>query len=270
MPLVELSVPLGPEHKPPAKEHQHHLPESEVLSDYEDLLVDNDMDGEILSLPAAGNNIPPALPQRSQKRVSRLLDNVMVELQNLDGKMPVEEKSESLDPHEWYLSSEEDGSLSGDEDLDSEVEFGPPSVSDGEALQSRSSRSSSLNSEKDITVRTITFKPAGKPRIIDIPVRGSPVRKHPPITSFSSMPTGTNFSDLWEPAEAAAPSWPPAAPAPLRLSSSSTSLPRQIRSSTETAATEPSKRMNMIQRRASKVSSLSLRRTGRLSFKRNK
>jgi hypothetical protein len=230
---------------------EHHIPEAERLSDYEDLLVDAELEGSIVLPPSATSEEPPALPQRSQKRVSRMLDNVIIELQSLDGSTPAEEKAETLDPHEWYLSSEEDGSVSEyDDEEDSLVEFGPPSGSEVDTLHSRSSRSSSMNSDKD-TVRAISYKPAGKPRIVDIRLRKPPAPKQASITS-DMIPTVESLHNTY-------------IPAPLRLASSASSLHRISMSSIESTVSEPSNRSSQLRRRESKQLSLPLRRVSRLS-----
>ena len=47
----------------------------------------------------------PAVPQRSEKRVSQMLDNVMLQLKNLDGSTEKKIKGESVeaDPLDMYL-----------------------------------------------------------------------------------------------------------------------------------------------------------------------
>jgi hypothetical protein len=246
MPLAAPPVPRGTDRLSPGlRDKDHYLGDAEVLSDYEDLLVDGDMDDDILILPLLhAGRTPPPLPPRSQKRVSRLLGNVMIELKSLDGS-PVEKRA-SPDPHEWYLSSEEDGSLSGDndDDLESLVELGPPSSEPG-ALPPRSS---SLDSQTS-PVRAISFRPAGKPRIIDIRVRSRPARKQS-LASYNGLPAGSSFSDLWEPVPAPGPpALPPRGPASMK-----------------STATEPVPRSSQPSRREARSGSLSLRKTSRLSF----
>jgi hypothetical protein len=137
----------------------------------EDECVDSDMEGSIMARgrpkkPAK----PPALPQRSEKRTSKLLENVMLELQNLDGSRQKEADKISIiqesDPHELYLSSEEDASFSDDYE-DSLSEYEAMSPEEGEAARASSSRASSRRSQED-TARIVSFVMVGKPQIVDI------------------------------------------------------------------------------------------------------
>ncbi|PMD37304.1 hypothetical protein L207DRAFT_531614 [Hyaloscypha variabilis F] len=111
----------------------------------------------------------PVVPQRSEKRASRLLENVMLELQNLDGSRQKEEDKISIvqesDPHELYLSSEEDASFSDYDDSFSDFEEGTHSE-DAEATRKSSSRASSRKSQED-TARVVSFVSV-KPVIVDI------------------------------------------------------------------------------------------------------
>lgn len=118
--------------------------------------------------------MPPALPQRSEKRVSRLLENVMVELKSLDGSMlarEAERSAELSDPLERYLSSEEDASLS-DEYTDSEslVDFSP--IEELDTQNKPSSRGSSRKSQED-TARVVSITIVGKPQIVEITLNPS-------------------------------------------------------------------------------------------------
>ena len=111
----------------------------------------------------------PALPPRSEKRASRILDNMILGLKNLDGSTPKELEKISVvgeeDPHELYLSSEEDASLSDDyEDSLNELE---PVDSNETGERVTSSRASSRRSQED-TARVVSFIMVGKPQIVDI------------------------------------------------------------------------------------------------------
>jgi hypothetical protein len=117
----------------------------------QDECVDSDMEGSIIHRGRPKKLVkPPALPQRSEKRASRLLENVMLELQNLGGSTQKEGDKISIvqesDPHELYLSSEEDASLSDDYD-DSLTDFEEGTSSEvPEATRASSSRASSRKS----------------------------------------------------------------------------------------------------------------------------
>jgi hypothetical protein len=150
--------------------------EKEKDSGYEDSsdeeCLDSDMEGSIMHRPRpkkANKLKAPALPQRSEKRASRILDNMMLELKNLDGSTPKELEKTSVvgeeDPHELYLSSEEDASLSDDyEDSLNELE---PVDSNETGERATSSRASSRRSQED-TARVVSFIMVGKPQIVDI------------------------------------------------------------------------------------------------------
>lgn len=138
--------------------------------DEEDECVDSDMEGSILHRPRPKKGIKaaPALPQRSEKRTSKILENVMLELKNLEVKkedkdiqVPAVEES---DPHELYLSSEEDGSLSDDYgDCLSDLENSETAM-EGRA---GSSRASSRKSQ-EITATAISFQVVGRPQLVEI------------------------------------------------------------------------------------------------------
>ena len=180
----------------------------------EDECVDSDMEGSILNRPRPKKPVktaPPALPQRSEKRASRILETLMVELKSLDGSTPKESEKQTIlpenDPHELYLSSEEDASLSDDyDDSDSLVDF-EPSDDTEEATRASSSRASSRKSQED-TARVVSFIVVGKPVIIDI-FQASPERSRRHSMNLDSLTSIT-----------AAPS-PPAKttrrPTPLKL-----------------------------------------------------
>jgi hypothetical protein len=135
---------------------------------------DSDMEGSIIHRGRPKKPVkPPVVPQRSEKRASKLLENVMLELQNLDGSRQKEEDKISIlhesDPHELYLSSEEDASFSDDyDDSPTDIEEGTSSE-DAKATRASSSRASSRKSQED-TARVVSFTSVGKPQIIEINV----------------------------------------------------------------------------------------------------
>lgn len=153
--------------------------EKDLDSGYEDFLeeygedecVDSDMEGSIMQRGRPKKPVKaPAVPQRSEKRTSMLLQNVMLELQNLDGSRQKEADKASIvqesDPHELYLSSEEDASYSDDYE-DSLTDLEATSLEDAEATRALLSRASSRKSQED-TARVVSFIMVGKPQIVDI------------------------------------------------------------------------------------------------------
>jgi hypothetical protein len=166
----------------------------------EDECVDSDMEGSVMNRGRPKKPVKaPALPQRSDKRVSRLLENVMLELQSLDGSTQKQPDKVSTikesDPHELYLSSEEDASFSDDYD-DSSSEYEGMTVEEAETARASSSRASSRKSEED-TARVVSFTMVGKPQNVDIFVPNtSPSRtqnRHPlnleTLASFNTTST---------------------------------------------------------------------------------
>ena len=153
---------------------------SEQDSGYEDFdafehqePVDSDMEGSILDRPRPKKAAKaPVVPQRSDKRASKILENVLLELQSLDGSLSAKEAEQQSivsDPHELYLSSEEDASLSDDyEDSESLVDFEASPVEDGQESKP-SSRASSRRSQED-TARVVSFTLVTKPQIVQIDI----------------------------------------------------------------------------------------------------
>ncbi|EHL01361.1 hypothetical protein M7I_2694 [Glarea lozoyensis 74030] len=83
----------------------------------------------------------PAVPARSEKRASKLLKELMMDLENMEVPKEKEMDKKSVvedDPHELYLSSEEEGSLS-DDYADSLLDFEP--LEDGEVTEERAQSS---------------------------------------------------------------------------------------------------------------------------------
>jgi len=106
----------------------------------------------------------PQIPLRSEKRASRIMENAMLQIGSPDTEtQDKEEPGVEEDPLEWYLSSEEEGSLSDEESV---VEFGESSP---EGERPRTSRSSSRKSRED-TARVVSFIVVGKPQIVDISI----------------------------------------------------------------------------------------------------
>ncbi|KAH8805939.1 hypothetical protein F5884DRAFT_465791 [Xylogone sp. PMI_703] len=109
----------------------------------------------------------PGLALGSEKRVSVLLEGVMMDLQNID--VPGNEESEvakrlsmvsmASNPHDMYLSSEEDASESADEDDGSLLEFD----GNGEPVSPAMSRRS-----QEATARVVSITLVTKPQIVEI------------------------------------------------------------------------------------------------------
>ncbi|KAK0123940.1 hypothetical protein ONS95_008930 [Cadophora gregata] len=152
----------------------------------QDECLDSDMEGSILHRPRPKKVVKtPVLPQRSEKRTSKILDNVLLELKNINGSLAKENDISRLDqedPHELYLSSEEDASLSDDyEDTDSLLDF-EETYSEDENGGS-SSRASSRRSE-EITATAVSFMVV-KPHIVEIHI---PSNHTAPVTPADEKP----------------------------------------------------------------------------------
>ncbi|TVY81216.1 hypothetical protein LSUE1_G005632 [Lachnellula suecica] len=136
----------------------------------EDECLDSDMEGSVIHRPRPKKTArAPVLPQRSDKRTSRLLAEVMVELQNLDGAQQKDMKKKSAvqesDPHELYLSSEEDASLSDDyEDSLFDLDLDALDAAEVEEGQESTSRPSS---RREVTARVVSMTFV-KPNIVNI------------------------------------------------------------------------------------------------------
>ena len=199
----------------------------EDFGKFDDEFVDSDMEGSILnrSRPKKTRK-PPAVPQRSERRTSRVFEGTMVELKALGEFTPQEgeeQKTDASDPHERYLSSEEDASLSDDyEDSESLSEFGP-SNGDTDAPRTPSSRGSGRQSQED-TARVVSFTVVGKPQIIEIFLHSSVCQKRNSV-SFDVAPDAYSLPKARR-------------PTPLKLSPSS--LRRLSVASTLTATTRTS------------------------------
>jgi hypothetical protein len=187
MPLISNANPSREDGSTAIQVQDHESVKEERGSGYEeygeldDEFVDSDMESSILNRPRSKKtHKAPSIPQRSEKRASRILDNVMVELKSLNGSIPakdVEQKIELSNPHELYLSSEEDASLS-DEFSDSEslVDFSPTEEAEASTQSAPSSRGSSRKSQED-TARLVSFTSVGKPQIVEIVLNPSPQKR---------------------------------------------------------------------------------------------
>lgn len=169
--LEEQSEKLDLQPKVKEKERDESDSGYEDFDAFEEEPEDSDMEGSILHRPRPKKRAqqPPAVPQRSDKRASKILENVLLELKSLDGTVSTKEAEQQSivsDPHELYLSSEEDASLSDDyEDVESLVEFESSPTEDGDSKPS--SRASSRRSQED-TARMVSFTLVTKPQIIQI------------------------------------------------------------------------------------------------------
>ncbi|KAI1852410.1 hypothetical protein JX265_011043 [Neoarthrinium moseri] len=109
---------------------------------------------------------PPALPQKSSLRASRILDSLKLS--------SIESATQSLNTrHDVYLSSEEDGSSSADDFSDYDWE----SSSEG------SEKSHMRRKSYEDTARVVSVIYSGKPCIVDLP---SPRRSTSPSTTEGS------------------------------------------------------------------------------------
>lgn len=117
----------------------------------------------------------PVVPAKAHLRASRILENLTIQLKDMDKtvKYEVEHKvvaKDAEDPHESYLSSEEDGSESADES----VEGSSASYVEIDAGRRSSSSGSPSRYSSEDTARSIAFVFVGKPHLVDI-VSASPV-----------------------------------------------------------------------------------------------
>lgn len=114
---------------------------------------------------------PPALPQKSSLRASRILDSLKLS--------SIESATQSLTtPHDSYMSSEEDASSSADEFSESEYD------SCSEVSQGSSSRRRSYGG----TARVVSFIYSGKPFLVELP---SPRRSTAATTTDTSPETAS-------------------------------------------------------------------------------
>jgi hypothetical protein len=195
------STPLHAQHRlEQVREEPDSTTRYEDFTEYkddEDDVLDSDMEGSILHRPRPKKAVKtPILPPRSEKRASKILETVMQDLKTFDDKETAKEESQRMsvltesDPHELYLSSEEDASLSDDYE-GSLMDF---EESDGEHPRGRqTSRASRRRSQED-TARVVSFIVVGKPQIVNIfntsPSAYAPISRHSmnldALTSFKS------------------------------------------------------------------------------------
>lgn len=200
MPLISNAIPVGEDRSTAIQVQDHESVKGERTSGYEDFgdlddeFVDSDMEGSILNRPRPKKTQrAPVIPQRSEKRASRILESVVFELKSLDGSISAkeaEQTTEVSDPHELYLSSEEDASLL-DEYSDSEslVDFSPTNEAEAQTRSAPSSRGSSRRSQED-TARLVSFMSVGKPQLVEIVLNPSP-QKRQSLTSDTEAEEST-------------------------------------------------------------------------------
>lgn len=177
--------------------------EKDTDSGYEDFqdfdeesCLDSDMEGSILHRPRPKKVVKtPVLPQRNERRTSKILDNVVLELQSMDGSKSKDTDSTSRmqeeDPLEQYLSSEEDASLSDDyEDTESLMDFEGDNSADEDKPES-ASRPASRKSQ-EITATVVSFMLVGKPHIVEITI--SSTHTSPITPSDETKEVSLNFS----------------------------------------------------------------------------
>ncbi|CAD6447018.1 e68dd2a3-8d9a-437b-8c8c-58634addc0ec-CDS [Sclerotinia trifoliorum] len=168
---------------------------------HDDSNLDSNMDAPVMNRSRTKKkpSMPkvPSIPRRSSKRISTILNNVVSELKCVDEfeatKQVVEEpEPEISDPHELYLSSEEDASLS---DTDTLLDFEVATVTEYSGP-----RSSSRASAQD-TARVISFTLVSKPRVIEIPrptsFHSNPIfRNACPVTDYQIRHSVADIASL--------------------------------------------------------------------------
>lgn len=136
---------------------------------------------------------PPALPQKSSLRASRILDSLKLS--------SIESATQSLTtPHDAYMSSEEDASSSADEFSEYDYESGSE-TSKGSPVRRKS---------YEDTARVVSFIFSGKPFLVDLP---SPRR------STTTPSTADSRSEIESPIETSSQSSVSASSHPPRTSS---------------------------------------------------
>ncbi|KAK9414423.1 hypothetical protein SUNI508_11265 [Seiridium unicorne] len=125
---------------------------------------------------------PPALPQKSSLRASRLLDSLKLS--------SIETATQSLTtPHDAYMSSEEDASSSADEFSDYDYDS-CSEVSEGSLSRRKS---------YEDTARIVSVIYSGKPCLVDLP---SPRRS---VTSSATDSSSESDSSIETPSDSSAP-----------------------------------------------------------------
>ncbi|KAG9236689.1 hypothetical protein BJ875DRAFT_208991 [Amylocarpus encephaloides] len=208
----------------------------EHFPDFKDGELSSDMEGSVIHRARPKRVVrAPLVPPRSERRASTMLKDVMLELQRMDGvKEPdmaaPSQTPEEGDPHQLYLSSEEEGSLS-DYDEDSLLDFEPAEADDVDLDARASSSSSSRASRKpaQITARVVSLTLV-KPQIVEIhsPTISPATPPRPSSAAFESASIRSRprspFDAQSTSSRSASPSRPPAPrrPSPLHLYPSST------------------------------------------------
>lgn len=194
----------------PEGEEQYSIIDEYDYSDFEEGDEnDVDMDGNsILHRPRPKKTVPD-LPVKSRMRASRILEDLTIQLQSLEQSALNDiNKHSDEDPHEHYLSSEEEASESADDYDESIIEL--------DSDRPTSSRASSRHSHEDVA-RVVSFMFVGKPMLVEITLekpkatahlqrfsnkRPSPLRLTP-STSMTSLrsnrPTTSRTSSLGAP-----------------------------------------------------------------------
>ncbi|RYP65393.1 hypothetical protein DL771_008338 [Monosporascus sp. 5C6A] len=106
---------------------------------------------------------PPALPERSALRASRLLDNLKLN--------SIESARQSLNTttsHDIYLSSEEDASSTTDDLSDYDFESECESESQSNCNSDESTQSSVRRRSREVTARAVSVIFIGRPCIVDL------------------------------------------------------------------------------------------------------
>ncbi|KAI5461318.1 hypothetical protein BGZ63DRAFT_404183 [Mariannaea sp. PMI_226] len=110
-------------------------------------------------LPHTTSDQAPALPEKSARRMSRMLGSIVPhKLPSTDQQPPLAKQSA---PHDVYLSSEEDASSSADDFSDFEFD----------SSSEDSEESSTRRSSQEDTARLVSVVFSGKPSIVDLPRR---------------------------------------------------------------------------------------------------
>lgn len=213
----------------------------------EDEALDSDMEGSILHRPRPKKPIKqlqvPSLPQRSEKRASKILQSVLADLKNLEDTAKEEAERisalQTSDPHEEYLSSEEDASLSDYEGSMMDFEIL------GDEQERNPSRASRRKSE-EVTARMVSFMVVGKPQIVNIfsisPTTSFPTSRHSMnLEALASLTSKSASSSLAKSA--------PRRPAPLTLYPSS--MRRMSLASTTSYIPQTANSLPMAQQNAS-------------------
>lgn len=168
----------------PLKEESQHFQGFEDFQfNRDDEYLDSDLEGSIIKRPRQTKPArTPTLPPRSDKRGSMILDSLVKELEKIG------QDEDFSDPHELYLSSEEDASESAD-DYDGALY----SSADEDESQPTSPRTS-IRKSQEITARVVSIKFAGKPQVVEIHVQ--PARQSPAPEEKKSSATTTSQKHL--------------------------------------------------------------------------